>query len=75
MWRNLEATMFIEEPPTFEFHDGLFFVTYRCGTSTIRFTMLPNIYLRAVKGSKRAENGFHAGESHVIEGQFGAGAV
>ena len=55
---HVDATIFVERPPEIEFHDGLFFVTYRAGDAVMRFCMSPHTYQGAIRNSDTARKGF-----------------
>lgn len=58
-FRNIDATVFAEAPPDIEFHDGLFFITYRVGTTnTFRLCMVPNIFFKTTEVWRRAGDQF-----------------
>ena len=64
-WRNLDATILIEQPPDVEYASGLFYVTDRVGSCIVRRCYLPHTFLKAMREAKRAVDAFHAHETVV----------
>lgn len=44
----LDASFFVEEPPEFEFHDGLFHITTKIGGCRFERVMRPSVFFEAI---------------------------
>jgi hypothetical protein len=54
MWRNLDATVFVEHPTQIEYLDGHFLVVDNFGGTTLRRCYSPHVFLASLKGANAA---------------------
>ena len=54
MWRNLDATVFVERPTEIEYRDGLFHVTDRYGDATFRRVYCPQVFMASLLQAEQA---------------------
>lgn len=62
-----EATFFVEEPPEFEYRDGLFRITQVVGSIRVERVMSPHVYMRAVRRAVECARQHKFGGAEVIE--------
>jgi hypothetical protein len=60
MFRNLDATIFVERATEFEWRDGLFHVTNYCGNSRIQWVYSPHVFLASLLGAEQAMLAYQA---------------
>jgi hypothetical protein len=58
---NVEATFFVDEPPEFEYRDGLFRVVVMVGGQRIERVMQPSTFARSVWRAEQALALFRSG--------------
>lgn len=59
--RDLDAVMFIREPPMVSYEEGLFHVCYDIGNIHAEFVMQPKVFSKAMLFAEEARAKWHCG--------------
>lgn len=65
MPERLEACFYIQEPPEFEFCDGLFHIKQRIGGYTFDRVMSPHVFLQTLRRANQALTRYHEGATVI----------
>jgi hypothetical protein len=66
MWRNLDATVFVEQPTQIEYLDGHFIVTDNFGGTTLRRCYSPHVFLASFRTANAALAQWQAEQENVV---------
>jgi hypothetical protein len=65
--RSLEACFFIEEPPEFDYRDGLFHVRQTVGDMVFERVMRPHVFILSLKRAADAAGQHFRGGAEIID--------
>jgi hypothetical protein len=69
--RNLDAVMFVDEPPEFEYRDGMFFIRQRISeTCIIERVMRPSIFMQSIARAAAVAREHRLGGAEIIPVDF-----
>lgn len=66
--KDFDAIIYIRQPPSYSFEDGLFHVCYPIGANAqAQFVMQPSVFLKAHRAAERASKAFQERDGSVSE--------